>query len=156
MDFNGTSPGHRLDTFMTSFSRVMDKTPDNSAKKPFRQAVQEYDSLSKLFRQLMPFKDGIAELRRKKASYATIAELLNDEGIAVSARTVERFHRQFIAVEPRSRPKRGPLVPASAVDQLPSAKSAESGTVSLQERREAIGPWTRRRRGPRIADAKNL
>jgi hypothetical protein len=137
----------------------MDTALNIPAKKPFHQAVEEYDGLSKLWRKLMPFKEGIAELRRKKVSYATIARLLKDEGVEVSYRTVARFHRQFITVELRSRRRKRAVVPLPTVDQERSAKTPEKGTVSamLQERRDKlIGPWTPRRRGPRIADAKTL
>ena len=138
----------------------MDSESHNSAKKPFHQAAREYDNTPKLFRRLLPFKDGIAELRQKGASYATIAELLSDEGITVSRKTLTRFCRKFFASELRDKRDKGP---PEAIRPSPRAVEAaiasENQTVSalLDERRaKVIGPWSPRKRGPRIADAKNL
>lgn len=122
----------------------MDADSNNHAKKPFRQAVQEFDSTSKLFRQLVPFKDGITELRRKKASFATIAGLLKDEGVVVSYKTIARFHQRF-------GPKKGKALQPTEAEPNGSVQSL------LHDRREqTTGPWTPRKRGPRIADAKTL
>ncbi len=159
MDFGRTSFGHRIAPHWTSISHRMDADSHNSAKKPFHQAVQEFDGMSKLFRQLVPFKDGIAELRRKKASYATIAELLKGEGVVVSYRTVARFHQKFVAVELRSKPTKRKITSLPPADDMQSRGTGPNGSVQslLQERREQnLGPWTPRKRGPRIADAKNL
>ena len=135
----------------------MDSESNNSAKKPFHQAAREYDNTPKLFRRLLPFKDGIAELRQKRASYATIAELLTDEGIAVSRKTVTRFCRKFLAPESRSKREKDSIRPLQQA--VGTAVALENQTVSaqLEERRaKVIGPWSPRKRGPRIADAKNL
>lgn len=128
----------------------MDAEPNNSAKKPFHQAVQEFDSTSKLFRQLAPFKDGIAELRRKKASFVTIAGLLKDEGVVVSYKTVARFHQKF-------GPKKGKISPHPHTDQeQPAGPNGSVHSLLHEPQQQSIGPWTPRKRGPRIADSKNL
>lgn len=137
----------------------MDAESNNSAKKPFHQAVQEFEGMSKLFRQLVPFKDGIAELRRKKASYSIIAELLKGEGVVVSYKTVARFHQKSVAVELRSKPTKRKVSSPPSGDEMQSRRTGPNGSVQslLKERREQnLGPWTPRKRGPRIADPKNL
>jgi len=138
----------------------MDSESNNSAKKPFHQAAREYDNTPKLFRRLLPFKDGIAELRQKRASYARIAELLTDEGIIVSRTTLTRFCRRFLVSESRSKREKGPPQSIRPLQEAVGATVAlENHTVSaqLEERRaKVIGPWSPRKRGPRIADAKNL
>ena len=137
----------------------MDSESHNSTKKPFHEAAREYDNTPDLFRRLMPFKDGIAELRQKRASYATIAELLTDEGIIVSRKTLTRFCRKFLASESRSkRKKESEPIPRTDQPGRPAiATPNQPVSAQLEERRaKLIGPWTPRKRGPRIADAKNL
>jgi len=138
----------------------MESESHNSAKKPFQQAAREYDNTPKLFRRLLPFKDGIAELRQKRASYATIAELLTDEGITVSRKTLTRFCRKFLASVSRSKREKGPPESIRPLQQaVEPAIASENQTLSaqLEERRaKVIGPWSPRKRRPRIADAKNL
>ena len=138
----------------------MDSESPNATKKPFHQAARDYDNTPKLFRRLMPFKDGISELRQKRASFATIAEFLTDEGVIVSRQTVARFCRKFLASASRSKGRKESAEPTPpAAQQVRPAIASENQVVSaqLEERRaKLIGPWTRRRRGPRIADAKNL
>jgi hypothetical protein len=138
----------------------MDSESHNSTKKPFHQAARDYDNTPKLFRRLMPFKDGIVELRQKRASYATIAELLTDEGIVVSRNTVARFCRRFLVSASRSKGRKESAEPISSAAQpvrLAIVPENQAVSAQLEERRaKLIGPWTRRRRGPRIADARNL
>src|SRR5207253_2654202 len=101
--FNGPRFGHHWASYWTSFGRSMDSESHNTTKKPFHQAARDYDNTPNLFRRLMPFKDGIAELRQKRASFATIAEFLTDEGVIVSRQTVARFCRKFLASALRSK-----------------------------------------------------
>lgn len=138
----------------------MDSESHNTTKKPFHQAARDYDNTPNLFRRLMPFKDGIAELRQKRASFATIAEFLTDEGVIVSRQTVARFCRKFLASASRSKGRKEsaePIPPAAQPVRPAIASENQAVSAQLEERRaKLIGPWTRRRRGPRIADAKNL
>ena len=59
---------------------------------------------SKRFAQLLPLREGIAELRQKGASFALIRELLATVGVEVAADTVRRFYRGVIE-EPRTAAK---------------------------------------------------
>jgi hypothetical protein len=69
---------------------VRDFTPKPSAK----------------FQKLLPFKDGIAELRRKGASYETIADILRNTNVVVSHDTVTRFCREVLELTPAQRRRR--------------------------------------------------
>jgi hypothetical protein len=130
---------------------------EQPANGSFRDAARHYDGTSKLFRQLARYGGEIAELRRKGASYDTISELLKIDGVTVSWKTVARFcHATLDSGRPRRR--RVAAKTAILTDLHPTAGETGNGKVRavLKERREAIGPWTHRKRGPRIADSKNL
>lgn len=131
-------------------------------KKSFSEAAQEFDGTSKLFRELSSHQNDIAELRRKGASYDTISELLKSDGVIVSWKTVARFCQTFL--HSNKCRKRRSVLPKGA-ERFASngnAKQTESGNgtsdqAALQERRDKItGPWTPKKKGPRIADSKNL
>ena len=127
---------------------------EDLAKTTFREVAEQFDGTSKLFRQLAAYKDEIAELRRKRASYDTISELLKMEGISVSWKTVARFcHATFDSV--RSRRRRAIARELSVL--LPNRENKdENGDSVLKERQEPVGALRLRKRGPRIADSKNL
>jgi hypothetical protein len=125
-----------------------------SAKTRFHEAAQQFDGTSKLFRQLATYKDEIAELRRKRASYDTISELLKMDGISVSWKTVARFcHATFDSV--RSRRRRA-VAPKLSVLPPNGGASGDNLRAPLKEHQESVGTWKLRKRGPRIADSKNL
>jgi hypothetical protein len=59
------------------------------AQNQFATAVRNFTpKLSAKFQKLLPFKDGIAELRRKGASYETITDILRNINVAVSHDTL--------------------------------------------------------------------
>jgi hypothetical protein len=58
------------------------------------------------YAKLLPFKDGIVELRHKGASYRLIRELLATIGVAVAVDTIGNFVRDLIEQRPPSRPTR--------------------------------------------------
>ena len=109
---------------------------------------------------LLPFKTEIKELRARKAAYDDIRLILAEENIIVSTSTVYRFCRDVLQEKNNKPPKsRAPKVSTStAQTALPlPANSPTSIQAALQERRERLpGLWGRRKRGPRIADPKNL
>ncbi|MGD0059310.1 MAG: hypothetical protein ABSD58_07820 [Verrucomicrobiia bacterium] len=78
------------------------------AQNQFATAVRNFTpKLSAKFQKLLPFKDGIAELRRKGASYETITNILRDTNVVVSHDTVTRFCREVLGLTPRScRPRK--------------------------------------------------
>src|ERR1051326_4413824 len=69
-----------------------DATAADAARHKFDEAVRTYaPKMPGRLRQLLPFKEGIAELRSRGASYATIAGILRNVGVTVSRDTVTRF-----------------------------------------------------------------
>jgi hypothetical protein len=127
----------------------------------FKNAVREYRRNSKHFESLLKYRDGIAELRRKRASLKFISELLQANGVSISRQTVGRFCARFV----NSRKSRD-CKPASN-GHLPKPASEPAGkrsavspkrlaVVPSEQRNIPAGPWTSRRKGPRIADSKNL
>lgn len=124
------------------------------------------------YRMLVPFRDQIAALRVKRASYRIIAALLRDMKIEVSHETVARFCRDVIGENPSRHKRRKPpgnKPPQAAAQPVPqptsTAVSQESSHVAtlLQQRHDAAAStstptsWTTRRgKGPRIADPKNV
>ena len=78
------------------------------AQSQFATAVRNFTpKLSAKFQTLLPFKNGIAELRRKGASYETIADIiLRDTNVVVSHDTVMRFCREVLDLTPAQRKRR--------------------------------------------------
>ena len=127
-------------------------------KQSFREAAQAYDCTSKLFRELMKYKDDIAALRQKGASFDTIRELLQNDDVQVSWKTVSRFCRKVFSTDRRRR-RNAPIAqtPDGAANGRQVDVGAASELIALNEQRTKVfGPWTPRKRGPRIADSKNL
>jgi hypothetical protein len=109
---------------------------------------------------LLPFKTQIKELRARNAAYDDIRLILAEENIVVTLDAIYRFCRDVLG-EKSDRPSksRAPKVASPAVQPaLPSpANTPASIQAAIQERRERLpGLWGRRKRGPRIADSKNL
>ena len=107
-------------------------------------------------RLLLPFKTQIRELRARHAAYDDIRLILAEEKIIVSLNTLYRFCRDILG-EKSDRPHklRPPKNSPSIV--LPVLPSPEKIEATLREQRERFpGPWSRRKRGPRIANSKNL
>jgi hypothetical protein len=105
---------------------------------------------------MLPHKKQIQELRERKAAYDDIRLLLRNVDIIVSLDTIYRFCRDVLGQRPtRPYKARAPKHPSSEVS--PVLSSPESIQATLREHRERIpGPWARRKRGPRIANSKNL
>jgi len=60
-------------------------TDSNPATSKFASAARDYSpKASGRFRKLLPFNEGLAELRHKHASYRTIAGILREIGVIVS------------------------------------------------------------------------
>ena len=71
-------------------------TPDLES---LRKAIREYqpDPSRISFSNLKPFHDSIVELRGKNASYAAIAELLQQHGVKTSRARVAEYGRIVLA-----------------------------------------------------------
>src|SRR5881296_1289680 len=83
-----------------------------------RKAVDEFTPRRpQKFQDLLPAKDVIAELRQKRASYRSIADLLTQHCLPTSKTAIAMFCHQVLGenVRPRKRPRRRkPFVPAAS------------------------------------------
>lgn len=121
--------------------------------KTFDEAAQEFDRTPVTVKLLRPYKDRIAELRAKGASYRLISDLLKHDNITVSRMSVARFCYAVLKPTRRRNVVRQPVEPTHA--PLP-ADSSPSLTIQPHTNGEGQASWLSRKRGPRIADSKNL
>jgi hypothetical protein len=113
---------------------------------------------------LWPYKDEIETLRSKKASCRVIRDLLQQANVRVSLDTVARFCREVVEGKPGRPTKTGNSVRKprrAASDQTSDGETDLSPQVLrlIAEQREDASkpePEASSRRGPRIADPKNV
>jgi hypothetical protein len=134
-----------------------------------RKAIREYqpDPSRIPFSNLKPFHDSIVELRGKNASYAAIAELLQQHGVKTSRARVAEYGR--IVLEDgkkrkrRKRAKNAPAVnapatpqnaPAVAAKPAPATPPATAITSDVPPPPKENSPY--RSRGPHIANVKMM
>ncbi|MFZ3377702.1 MAG: hypothetical protein WA183_19310 [Chthoniobacterales bacterium] len=145
---------------------MSDATDSDTRAQRFNDAVRTFEPpLPRRQAKLMPFKDGIIELRQKGASLNLIRELLATIDVAVSNATIARFVAEITdtATPPRQRQrfnrKRGVVQNADrrrpiAVPLISAPSTASPpGAPTPMETPRAARPRTR---GPRIADPHNL
>ena len=102
-------------------------TPDLES---LRKAIQEYqpDPSRIPFSNLKPFHNSIVELRGKNASYAAIAEILQQNGVKTSRARVAEYGRTVLeGGKKRKRRKRTRTAPAANIPATP--QSAPAATV---------------------------
>jgi hypothetical protein len=129
-----------------------------------RQAVEEFTPRRpQKFQDLLPAKEVIAELRQKKASYRSIADLLTQHCLPISKTAVAVFCHQMLGetVRPRKRPgkKRSSLCsPANRLGAAPGSLPATEVTIAPEPSSNFNGDEepTARARGPRIAQVRLL
>ena len=95
-----------------------------------RKAIREYqpDPSRIPFGNLKPFHDSIVELRGKNASYAAIAEILQQNGVKTSRARVAEYGRTVLeGGKKRKRRKRTRTAPAANIPATP--QSAPAATV---------------------------
>ena len=147
--------------------KMSDSIEQLSSKRVFDAAVRSFErKLSARFQALMPYKDGVADLRAKNASFRTIAQLLKQAGVNVSHDTVARFcHAVIEQTQPRQkdRQKSGRAVTEErrTLPHIPltgDANGNQGVSTVLRERRSADATTVAagKSRGPRIADPKNV
>ena len=139
---------------------MSEKNPSVDSQARFKELANGYQpKLPPKLAQLLPFKKQIQELRFRKASYDDIRLLLTDVNITVSLDTVHRFCRNVIG-QPVVRPYKIRAPKSPSAKNSPPTTSAENIGGTLPEQRDQreryAGPWSKRKRGPRIADSKNL
>jgi hypothetical protein len=125
----------------------------------FATAVRNFTpKLSAKFQKLLPFKDGITELRRKGASYETITDVLRNINVVVSHDTVTRFCDEVLRLTPAQRRRR--KVPVRVLAQRPGEKSRKENArdngkpQGKVDNQPAAG--CERSIGPRIADPDTI
>jgi hypothetical protein len=136
---------------------MSDKSPSEDTQIRFKELASGYQpKLPPKLAQMLPHKKQIQELRERKAAYDDIRLLLRNVNIIVSLDTIYRFCRDVLGQKPiRPYKARAPKHPSSEIS--PVLPSPESVQTTLREHRERFpGPWSRRKRGPRIANSKNL
>ena len=139
------------------------------AQNQFATAVRNFTpKLSPKFQKLLPFKDGIAELRRKGASYETIADILRNTNVVVSHDTVTRFCREVLKLTRRSsRPRKTSVRPVQQhsssnpkAHRICQADSSPATKRAMQSREsETPSPRVARQEdagGPHIADINTI
>jgi hypothetical protein len=134
-----------------------DNSSSENTQARFKELANGYKTrLPRKLALLLPFKSQIEELLARQASYDDIRLLLEDVKVVVSKDTVHRFCRRVIGQKPvRHRSAGAKEISQSRI--LPVQPPPESIQTTLREHRERYaGPWSRRKRGPRIADSKNL
>ena len=126
-----------------------------------RKAVDEFTPRRpEKFQDLMPAKDVIAELRQKRASYRSIADLLTQHCLPTSKTAIAMFCHQVLGenVRPRKRPgRRKPLVPSASADETTSHQATDAhqpAEPSVNPNGDETHPT--RTRGPRIAQVRIL
>jgi hypothetical protein len=139
----------------------MSPHPREQSRARVRTKIKQYPKLTKSNALLLPFRNEIRALRARDAAYDNIRLILAEENIVVSLNTLSRFCRDVLGEKAAAPPKqRSPKISPAPVQPVPTDEQvlvAPSLQSELQERREHLpGVWGRRKRGPRIADSKNL
>lgn len=131
-----------------------DSTPLSPAMKElFGEAVRAFiKPASAKYQMLDELKDGISDLRRKGASYREISKILEGIGVSVSYETLSKYCKNSLKLSGKPAKRRSPIVKQE--EEL----EPELTPPPVLEPSAALceGPFFRRRRGPRIADPKNL
>jgi hypothetical protein len=144
----------------------------------FSEAVRAFAPVcAKRYAKLLPFKDGIVELRQKGASYRLIRELLATIDVAVAVDTIGNFVREVIeqrtpsrptrrrhAVRPLSEPAGSSALPTPSSPQFPFTVAPPVPSAAPEPAPSELSPAPMsgpaaerpRTRGPRIADPANL
>ena len=145
---------------------MSDSNNNNTRTERFNAAVRTFElPLPRRQAKLMPFKEGIIELRQKGASLDLIRELLATIDVAVGKATIARFITDIseTTTSPRQRQRLGtrrrPIQnadrpPAAAVSE--AVRSANASPVQTAPPSDEQTPTRPRTRGPRIADPRNL
>lgn len=117
----------------------------NLAEHRLAEAVKNYvPRVSAKWKKLLSLQESILELRRKRASYRTIAEILRTSMSRSHTLTV----RQFCLHVSKSQQRRGQ--PRKATDK-PMSHEVHSQLQTRNKRNHAVQP-SREPGGPRIAD----
>jgi len=129
-----------------------------------RKAVEEFTPRRpQKFQDLLPAKDVITELRQKRASYRSIADLLTQHCLPTSKTAIAVFCHQVLGENVRPRKRSGrkrspiPVSPNGEATTLEPAPASEGGAPA-EPGTNPDGNETpqSRTRGPRIAQVRML
>ena len=121
-----------------------DASASDLAERRLAEAVKNYvPRVSTKWNKLVSLKEGIAELRHKRASYRTIAEILRNIDVPVSHMTVRRFCHAVLKMEPTAQRKHHTPRLSGALPKS-HTQPDETTTTKLATR------------GPRVADPNNI
>lgn len=126
-----------------------DTSASNLVEHRLAEAVKNYvPRVSAKWKKLLSLKDGILELRRKRASYRTIAEILRTIDVPVSHVTVRQFCRHVSKPMPRRKQLR-------KATGKPMSHEVQSQPQIRNKRNHALHT-SREPGGPRIADPNTI
>ena len=126
----------------------------DSPTNRFENAVRNYSPKPpRKFQNLLPLKTGIAELRKRHASYQTIADILRGLDISVSCDTVFRFCHEILREQARYRRKR--KTSTLRVRKQPDKPSPTPRVLSSGGSSQKPSRWTQVN-GPRVADPDDI
>jgi len=137
-------------------------TPDLES---LRKAIQEFrpNPHRVPFNSLKPFHDSIVELRSKRASYRSVAELLQQHGVKTSRARVAEYGRIVLdGGKSRKRRKRAKTAPATNTPVTPPSvpaaptKPVPAPTAPVDDVPPPAESSPYRSRGPRIARVRML
>jgi hypothetical protein len=127
----------------------------DAAASKFASAARHYSpQASSRFGKLLRFKESIAELRHKHASYRTIARILRETGVTVSHNSIAQFCREVIGASPSCTLPCPPTVTTvSEVVRSPAKRTIPTTTSTTSDQ---PAPDRQRHVGPRIADPNTI
>ena len=125
-----------------------DPSVSELAKGKLAIAVRDFvPPLSHQYQKLLTLREGIAELRRKGASYRTIVDILCNIDVPVSHSTLARFCRDVLAPPPSRQDLRPLSVPKRSHKSRSHSPTAHGHRPA--ERKKETGT-------PRIADPNTI
>jgi hypothetical protein len=131
-----------------------DVASDSPANR-FENAVRNYSPKTpRKFQKLLPLKTGIAELRKRRASYQTIADILRGLDISVSCDTVFRFCHEILG-EPKARYRRKRKTSTLRVRKQSDKPSPTPRVLRPGGSSQKPDRWTQES-GPRVADPDDI
>ncbi|MGD0650913.1 MAG: hypothetical protein ABSA97_07215 [Verrucomicrobiia bacterium] len=131
-----------------------DSASDSQTSR-FESAIRDYaPKPSRKFQKLLPLKAGIAELRKRRASYKTIADILDNLNIQVACDTVFRFCHEILG-EPKAHYRRKRKTSTPRVRKRPGKDSPTPHALSPGGSPQKADRWTEAN-GPRIADPNTI
>ena len=126
-----------------------DNSTSNLVETRWNEAVKNYvPRVSTKWKKLVSIQEGILELRRKRASYRTIAQILRNIDVQVSHVTVRKFCLRV------SKSKRRCKQPRKATGK-PMYHEAHS-QPQIRNKRSRVVQTSREPGGPRIADPNTI